>query len=174
MNTILIAGDMLYKKVQEKGQFEELLQFTDLPEFIMYRGSCFTIRSHNVRFGSISKEGGIDGLGMPLESGLNAVFSISRQKNACIVIVHSAAIAIKYHQDTATYFVFDSHSRGVDGLYKPEGQAVLSGFVTLQDPCSFLRSLFFCHYVELKIYKKCSMKFVLFKSVLGKSRKKFR
>lgn len=140
MNMVLIAGDVLYKKLQKNGQSNELLHFSDLPQFIMYHGNCFTIREYKVTYGSMSTEGGIDGLGLPLESSLNAVFVASRQ-NACIVIFHSASIAIKFHHESGTYFVFDSHSRGLDGLCKPDGQAVLSGFVSLQDLCSFLRNL---------------------------------
>lgn len=50
---------------------------------------------------------------------------------------HSASFAIKFHHESGAYFVFDSHSKGLDGLCKPEGQAVLSGFVSLQEMCSF-------------------------------------
>lgn len=91
------------------------MHFSDLPQFIMYHGNCFTIREYKVTYGSMSTEGGIDGLGLPLESSLNAVFVASRQ-NACIVIFHSASIAIKFHHESGTYFVFDSHSIGLDGL----------------------------------------------------------
>lgn len=82
----------------------------------------------------------IDGFGLALESNLNAVFVASRQ-NACIVIFHSACFANKFHHEAGTYSAFDSRSRGLDGLCKPEGQAVLSGFVSLQDLCSFVRNL---------------------------------
>lgn len=49
-------------------------------------------------------------------------------------------LQIKFDHETGTYFTFDSHSKGLDGLCKPKGQAVLSGFVSLQDLCSFLRN----------------------------------
>ena len=46
MNMVLIAGDLLYKKLQKNGQSNELFQFSDLPQFIMYHGNCFTIREY--------------------------------------------------------------------------------------------------------------------------------
>lgn len=55
------------------------------------------------------------------------------------------------------------------GLCKPEGQAMLSGFISLQDLCSFLKKTFVCHYVKIKLFSKCSMKCAHFKLVLEKS-----
>lgn len=99
------------RNYKNNGQSNELLQFSDLPQFIMYHCNCFTIRGYKVTYGSTSTEGRIDGSGLPLESILNADFVASR-KNACIVIFHSAVIAIKFHHESFTCSVFNSHSRG--------------------------------------------------------------
>lgn len=87
------CGWCFVQEITKKCQSNELLQFSDLPQFIMYHGNCFTIREYKVRYGSMSTEDGIDGLGLPLESKLNAVLVTSRQ-NACIVIFNSVSFAI--------------------------------------------------------------------------------
>ena len=92
-------------------------------------------------FGCMSSEGGIDGLGVPLESSINTVFAIPGCKNACIIIFHSAAIAIKYDTHSDRYSVFDPHSRGENGLCTPNGKAIVSVLNSLQNLCSFLRNL---------------------------------
>lgn len=62
MNMVLFAGDVLYKKLHaQNGQSNELLLFSDLPQFFMYHGNCFTIREYKVTYGSMSTEGGIAG-----------------------------------------------------------------------------------------------------------------
>lgn len=141
MNTILMRGDTLYRKVHTEDQVNGLLHCEELPDFIIYEGNCFTFRKMKPNFGCMSIKGGIDGLGIPLESSINTVFAMSRCKNACIIIFHSAAVAIKYHSQSGRYFVFDSHSRGEDGLCTPDGTAIVSVFQSLQNLCSFLRHL---------------------------------
>ena len=43
-----------------------------------------------------------------------------------LLIFHSAGIALKYFKETGAYYVFGSHSRGINGLCSPSGTAVLS------------------------------------------------
>ena len=44
INTILLSGDILYRKLYSERQQHDLLNFQDLPELIEYNGRCFTIR----------------------------------------------------------------------------------------------------------------------------------
>lgn len=58
-----------------------------------------------------------------------------------IMIFHSSAVAISYDAQNDTYSVFDSHSRGLDGLCEPNGLATLCILSSFQELCSFLRRL---------------------------------
>ena len=78
MYTILLSGDILYRKLYSERQQHDLLNFQDLPELIEYNSRCFTIRGQKTYVGTMCREGGVDGLGLPLESSLNQVTCMTR------------------------------------------------------------------------------------------------
>lgn len=141
VNSVLIYGDTLYQKLRNDGHNQDFLHFSDLPEFIVYHGRCFTISGQKTYVGTMCQKGGLDGLGLSLESSLNSVSSMVRQEVPLLLTFHSAAIAIKFYKRTGAYYVFDSHSRGSDGLCCPDGKAVITVFYSLDNICLFLRNL---------------------------------
>lgn len=141
VNSVLIYGNTLYQKLRNDGHNQDFLHFSDLPEFIVYHGRCFTIRGQKTYVGTMCQKGGLDGLGLSLESSLNSVSSMVRQEVPLLLTFHSAAIAIKFYKRTGAYYVFDSHSRGSDGLCCPDGKAVITVFYSLDNICLFLRNL---------------------------------
>lgn len=141
MNFVLITGDTLYQKLCSEGESHDLLHFSDIPKFILFQSFCFTVYGKKSYVGTMCREGGIDGVGLSLESSLNLVSSLARQEVSLLLTFHSAAIAIKYYKTTGAFYVFDSHSRGMDGICLPNGTAVLSVFYSLEDICVFLGKL---------------------------------
>lgn len=58
---------------------------------------------------------------MSLETCLNSTLAGS---DNVILTFHSSAVAVK-HQDGLNY-IFDSHNRGINGLFDPKGKCVVS------------------------------------------------
>lgn len=145
LHFILHKGDLLYRKLSFNGMLragQDLLLLSDIPEFVNFQRSGFTLKACSTFFGNMSISGSVDDVGMPLESSLNSIFASHHgQRKFAILIFHSAAIAIIYQQPTDTYTVFDSHSRGSNGLCHSEGTALLSVFSSFHVLCSFLRKL---------------------------------
>lgn len=73
---------------------------------------------------------------MSLETCLNSTLAGS---DNVILTFHSSAVAVK-HQDGLNY-IFDSHNRGINGLFDPKGKCVVSMLVFFQDLCHYSRSL---------------------------------
>ena len=77
-----------------------------------------------------------DELGLSLEKALQSAFRCS---NVCIIVFHGASVAVRF--DTGSYYLFDSHSRDVNGILTPNGKCTLSVFETQSQLCDFLRLL---------------------------------
>lgn len=68
MNFVLITGDTLYQKLRSEGESHDLLHFSDIPKFILFQSFCFTVYGKKSYVGTMCREGGIDGVGLSLES----------------------------------------------------------------------------------------------------------
>ena len=60
--------------------------------------------------------------------------------NSCFLVCGGQTVAIAKRQNR--FFVFDSHSRGKDGLLHHTGNAVLVSFIKIQDLIDFVKKLF--------------------------------
>ena len=73
---------------------------------------------------------------VPIEEAILGCF---HRFNSCFLVCGGQTIAIAKRQNR--FFVFDSHSRGPDGLLHHMGSAVLVSFIQIQDLISFVKKL---------------------------------
>ena len=69
-----------------------------------------------------------------------AILRSFNQFTSCFLICGGQTIALAKRQNR--YFVFDSHSRGKDGLLHHGGSAVLVSFIDVQVLIAFIKQLF--------------------------------
>ena len=69
-----------------------------------------------------------------------AILGCFQRFNSCFLVCGGQTIAMAKRQNK--FFVFDSHSRGKDGLLHPTGSAVLVSFIELHDLINFVKKLF--------------------------------
>ena len=75
---------------------------------------------------------------VPIEEAILGCF---HRFSSCFLVCGGQTIAIAKRQNR--FFVFDSHSRGKDGLLHHMGSAVLVSFIQIQDLISFVKQIAF-------------------------------
>lgn len=132
LHSVLETGDVLYHLIIKSNSF---LLASELPNHIEFRNKYISSFVRQTYFGNMAQTVGEE-VGFSLENSLNMSFA---KYDACILIFHSAAIALKQRGDR--FFVFDAHNRGNDGLCDPDGKCTMTIHNCFQALCNFLRHL---------------------------------
>lgn len=109
LHKILIAGDFMYNSIQKS---DDLLQFSDLPRYIHYENSYFSVVQKQTYAGCMSPNVLTD-IGTNLENCLNLIFV---KQSGCILVFNSSAIAIYFDKRT-TDTLYMIHTVGVTMVY---------------------------------------------------------
>ena len=135
LNLVMEAGDSLYHEIVQEDPF---LLASELPESLKFKKNYYSCRLQETHFGNMANMSNLNSdSGISLENSLNKSFA--RNNNACILIFHSSAVAVKSCNDR--FLVFDSHCRGIDGLCDPNGKCSLTSLDNFGHLCKFLRLL---------------------------------
>lgn len=138
LDLILLSGDVLYTEViQERpGNEHGYLLISDIPEQVTVFNKTYTIQRTAAMCGLITLQQ-MSEAAMSLENALRRVFM---EKSTAIMITKDSSVMVCKDKD-GKVFVFDSHSRGENGMPVPDGKAVLMKLKDQDDLLHYLREI---------------------------------
>ena len=72
----------------------------------------------------------------------DAIAAGCQNSMGCLVTLRQTSVAVIFHDQSQSYFLFDSHSRSSIGMVDSNGTAVLLQFSSLHDVCLHLKHLY--------------------------------
>ena len=137
LNDILFDGSHLYCAMMESNPRIGLIDPTTLPQRVSYKGKLLFVKNKELLTGFLHENPLADNL--TYHTLENAFLKACISGKNFIIVFNGMSIAVRY--DSYHFYVFDSHSRNEQGLSCPDGKSVLGRVTSLQNLCSFLRSL---------------------------------
>lgn len=147
LHAILMSGDVLYSL--RKNPCEDYLLLKELPNYVKYNQNYFSSYIQKVFVGTMGQKINSE-ISCSLESFFNRAFAVH---NNAILIFHSCAIAVKHNN--GSFYMFDPHCRGMNGLCDPDGKCTVSILSSFQTLCQFLRQL--CLSLSSCMLEGCSL-----------------
>ena len=125
--------------IQRKLQPQKLLA-KELPKFVVVNSNAFECHQldEEIKVGTLNQESIDDKVYADTLS--NALFKSLLNSDSCLFVCGGQTIAIAKRENT--FYVFDPHSRGNDGLLHHTGSAVLVSFTEIECLTMFIEKLF--------------------------------
>ena len=120
----------------------QTLMATELPRCIRVHGNIFTCHQldEQITVGTLAGIQAIDERNRLSETLGDALSKGLSMSDSCLFVCGGQTIAIAKRK--SIFYVFDSHSRGKDGMLHHKGTAVLVSFTEIQGLIKFLQQLF--------------------------------
>ena len=129
IDSILQAGNFIYTSIGKSGT----LLPTDVPRYI----HLHSINNNWIKISHRSFTHGCEEFNIKTFDSLSNLFTYYTHMLLCI---GDSTVAIM-HMDHGKYYIFDSHSRYIEGYPTPNGRAVLLSFNFLKELYNYLRKL---------------------------------
>ena len=131
INSILQAGDFMYTSIGKSGT----LLPSDVPRYICLHSINHKITELKSHIGSFTHS--FEEFNIKTFDSLSNLFSCYTHMLLCIGDITVGIM----HMDDGKYYIFDSHSRNIEGYPTPNSRAVLLSFNFLKELCNYLRKL---------------------------------
>ena len=118
----------------------KMLLVNELPETIKVNGVSFECRQSDidVAIGVLAQPttGSLIGISLTIDDAISKCFDIS---DSCLLVCGGQTFALAKLKNS--FFIFDPHSRGIDGMQHHSGNAVLVTFSDIQSLIGFTKRL---------------------------------
>ena len=142
LDSILIAGNVLYKSINLPHDY---LLISDIPNIIETFGKEYQI--HNIKeiFGTLGNNNS-EGIGESLEEAIMSMIGINENTNAVLCIgsgeaTYGAGYACGIVVGMNDCYLFDPHSRNINGMPAEPGTSVLLHFNSPEQCCAHIQML---------------------------------
>ena len=148
LDQVLIDGDVTYNKIlfglKANGSFKNrLLNFDELPSSVTLLEKHVNITKFEVLSGACTQTFG----NLELPSLYQAVYSSLQMSPFLLVMVGSICSAVYKEDDT--YYFFDSHGHGKNGLSVCNGTSMQASFDSVEDLVGFMYNMYESMHIDL-------------------------
>ena len=151
VDSCIIDGNCRFMKHCRMLHIEpKMLMANELPEIISFSEKSFVCKQSDrqIIVGLLKPNTDANYVSKTLCDGLSEVFSTA---DSCLLICGGLTVGLSKHSDS--FFAFDPHSRGKDGLVSPTGTAVLIVFPNLNQMIAHFERLFL-ESLKLRCYEQ--------------------
>ena len=141
MDYILTAGNRLYSSLGFRSQ---LLSVDELPDSICIEKTVISIIKTNLETGLMTRSLG----GQFLQN--NNHFNVNGSGNGIIYIMSGFSFAVIWSENGC--YLFDSHSRDINGFPSPRGMSVLLKFGSVYEVQEYIREVYFTQASNMSQY----------------------
>ena len=141
MDYILTAGNRLYSSLGFRSQ---LLSADELPDSICIEKTVISIIKTNLETGLMTRSLG----GQFLQN--NNHFNVNGSGNGIIYIMAGFSFAVIWSENGC--YLFDSHSRDINGFPSPRGMSVLLKFGSVYEVQEYIREVYFAQASNMSQY----------------------
>ena len=137
---IIQGNDRFIEHCSEQEWQPKMLLVNELPQVINIHGTVFECYQSDIDIATGTLVQPTTDISNAISSALaDAVFHSFEQSDSCLLVCGGQTIAIAKRENN--FFVFDPHSRGMNGLQHPSGNAVLVSFHEIQNMIGFIKRL---------------------------------